>query len=98
MSTPSVDSTTARTVCLRVRTGGGSGGGAVVGSWVVIRLRSGAGSFDVPPRRHEESSVDGYAHPAACHAADAVQRAPGALARDPRGEAQQRVRAHAPAR
>ncbi len=46
-STPRVDSTTARTVCLRLRveagsSGGGGGGGAVAGKWSVMRLRSGA--------------------------------------------------------
>ena len=78
-STPTVDSTTARTVCLRLRVrGGGSGAGAPAqgcgrsygsGQGRVWSLRR---SHHHGRRNHERTrsrAFDGYTHPAACHAA-----------------------------
>src|SRR5215218_1841689 len=105
ISTPTVDSTAATSVCLRLRVGvGSSGGGGSAGAdmWSVIRLRSGAGSLALRPGSTRTEStrsraLDGYAHPAACHAAHAVRRALGADAGDARRPARHRVRTDAPA-
>src|SRR5215213_6953945 len=102
--TPTLDSTTATTVCLRLaRRGTGSARGAVAGGSLVIRLRSRGDSLAVRPGSTgtgctRSRALDGYAHAAACHAAHAVRRARRNATERARRPPRHRLRAHGAAR